>query len=60
MTNTYLGLFKIYQGDQMGKDPLEKVTDFSAYRESRSQLEVSCQENPSEEKTFKGIHNFDR
>lgn len=48
--NTYLGLFNIYQGNQMGKDPLEKLADFSAYRENRSKLEVSCQENPSEGK----------
>lgn len=43
----------------MGKDSLEKLADFSAYRENKSKLEVSCQENPSEEKTFKGIHNSD-
>lgn len=44
----------------MHKDQLEKLEDFSTYRENRSRLEVSCQENPWEEKPFKGIHNSDR
>lgn len=42
----------------MHKDQLEKLEDFSTYREKRSKLEASCQENPGEKKILK-IHNSD-